>query len=642
MVQSAVNDSTRSVIDVNDLRKTYGRKPPVYAVRDVSFSVDEGEIVGLLGPDGAGKTSIIQMIAGVATPDHGSVRVQGTDVSDDPETVKKNIGYMPQGLGQNLYDRLSVRENIEFFRDLRDLPVKQVNNNIERLLDVTRLTPFLDREAGNLSGGMRQKLALICTLLHFPDVLLLDEPTTGVDPISRQDFWKVMHDLIQTGDVTILLSTSYMGEAERCHHVLFMHNGSIIESGTPDQLRDELTSHYIHIETEALSDLIDLLRNEPDTVHIRVTGGYMTLETRQSPDRVRHKIEEHGLTLHEFRPYDPGLDEVFIDRLEERKTGSDLEMREPMMERNLEKQTLLKTDEVTRTFDGFTAVDKVSMQIERGEVFGLLGPNGAGKTTLIKMMVGLLEPSNGSLRVLGEEMHYQKKSIQKRIGYMAQNFSLYEDLSIRENLELFAGLYDVPAGDVDRMVERLGLEHYIEHLAGEPPVGIRQRVGLACSLLHEPPLLFLDEPTSGVDPLARRTFWNLIYDLSRTGETTVLITTHYMAEADMCDRLALMNNGRIVAGDSPSALKQQAESRSGRVLSIRCDNFRRAFSVLESEYPSATLFGDRIHIRTDRLKADTDRVRNLLNQNGIRVDHLEPTELTMQEAFVDFLENDHA
>jgi ABC-2 type transport system ATP-binding protein len=473
-------------------------------------------------------------------------------------------------------------------------------------------------------------------------VLLLDEPTTGVDPISRQDFWKVMHDLIQTGDVTILLSTSYMGEAERCHHVLFMHNGSIIESGTPDQLRDELTSHYIHIETEALSDLIDLLRNEPDTVHIRVTGGYMTLETRQSPDRVRHKIEEHGLTLHEFRPYDPGLDEVFIDRLEERKTGSDLEMREPMMERNLEKQTLLKTNEVTRTFDGFTAVDKVSMQIERGEVFGLLGPNGAGKTTLIKMMVGLLEPSNGSLRVLGEEMHYQKKSIQKRIGYMAQNFSLYEDLSIRENLELFAGLYDVPAGDVDRMVERLGLEHYIEHLAGEPPVGIRQRVGLACSLLHEPPLLFLDEPTSGVDPLARRTFWNLIYDLSRTGETTVLITTHYMAEADMCDRLALMNNGRIVAGDSPSALKQQAESRSGRVLSIRCDNFRRAFSVLESEYPSATLFGDRIHIRTDRLKADTDRVRNLLNQNGIRVDHLEPTELTMQEAFVDFLENDHA
>ena len=598
--------------------------------------------MGLLGPDGAGKTSIIQMIAGVATPDNGSVRVQGTDVSTDPETVKRNIGYMPQGLGRNLYDRLSVRENIEFFRDLRDLPEDQIQDNIDRLLDVTRLSPFLDREARNLSGGMRQKLALICTLLHFPDVLLLDEPTTGVDPISRQEFWNVMHDLIRTGDVTILLSTSYMGEAERCHRVLFMHDGSVIESGTPDTLRDELSATFIHIETDAVSDLIDVLRDDPKTVHVRLTGGRITLETGTSPEQLRKRIEDHDISLNEFRSFDPGLEEVFIDRLEETKPNPDIDMTYSTVERDLPDGSLLETDQVTRTFDGFTAVDQVSVQIERGEVFGLLGPNGAGKTTLIKMMVGLLEPSGGSLRVLGEEMHYQKKSVQKRIGYMAQNFSLYEDLSIRENMDLFAGLYDVPDEEVDHIIERLDLGSHTEQRAGEPPVGIRQRVGLACSLLHRPPLLFLDEPTSGVDPLARRAFWNLIYDLSRKGDTTVLITTHYMAEAEMCDRLALMNNGRLVAGDSPSALKQQAESKGGRVLAIRCDDFRGAYALLETEYPSAALFGDRIHIRTHHPETEHEQIRSLLNREGIQVENIEPTELTMQETFVDFLETDHA
>jgi len=570
------------VIKVESLCKSYKK---FKAVDNVSFSVNKGEVFGLIGPDGAGKTSIIQILAGVLKADSGKTFVNDIDVIKNPEKVKALIGYMPQGLGLNLYDSLSIEENIEFFRGLRLIPDEVFEKNKKTLLEITRLTPFLQRQAKALSGGMRQKLALVCTLLHLPDIILLDEPTTGVDPLSRQDFWNIIHGLVRQRGVTVLLSTSYMDEAERCHRVALMHEGRILLQGRPDELGN-LEELFIEKVTGAKQ------KNE-----LNITSSSFEAEAKISLKRK-----------------DRGLKEI-----------------------SSESNSIILCNSVTKAFGKFKAVDSVNLKINQGEILGLLGPNGAGKTTLIKMMCGLLEPTEGEIKIAGYDVKKEKSKVWGIIGYMSQRFSLYRDLTVRENMKLYAGLYSVKKNDFSGVVEILGLKGFEDRLTKDLPLGIRQRVALACALLHEPPVLFLDEPTSGVDPVARRGFWKIIFELSRKKNVTVLVSTHYMDEAENCDRLCLMHRGRVIAEGSPEELKKNSEKISGSLVQIKTEKFMEIYDLLTKNFKEISIYGSKVFIRTFEPEATKQKINETLKNAGITPFEISPIPIPLQEAFVDYI-----
>jgi ABC-type multidrug transport system ATPase subunit len=623
------------VIEVKGLWRFYGRKKQVEAVRNVSFEVHRGEIFGLIGPDGAGKTSVIQVLAGVLDAHRGSASVEGIDVVASPEAVKSQVGYMPQGLGVNLYESLTAGENIEFFRDLRRLPEEIYQRNRSDLLNMTRLEPFVQRRAGNLSGGMRQKLALICTLIHLPDVLLLDEPTTGVDPISRQEFWQIIRRLVEEREVTVLLSTSYMDEAERCHRVALMHSGVIIEQGTPESIKGKATGQYAKIMAEPQTAALRILQGREDVQSTEVFGKEIHLRFEGDLKGIESALRGQGIQIQQIVPQEPSLEDVFLQLLSTTKQQKlTLHLAAPSYPQSL---ATVECKGVSRRFGDFVAVDNVDLGVERGEIFGLLGPNGAGKTTLIKMMCGLLEPSAGAIRVAGFDIKTEKERVWTQIGYMSQHFSLYRDLSVKQNLRLYSDLYGVEGARFSDMTASLGLQEFEARLAGDLPTGLRQRLSLLCAVLHGPPVLFLDEPTSGVDPPARRIFWDLIYSLSRESGVTVLVSTHYMDEANHCDRLGLMSQGRLIAVDSPAALKQTSERRSGKLLAIRTPEFRAAFDAIRRIYPGAFLYGDRIHLRSFDTQSDGRKVLSLLSQTGIQTVQLSEPPLSMDETFIDFI-----
>jgi ABC-2 type transport system ATP-binding protein len=570
---------TSAVIDVRGLTVTYARGK-VRAVSGISVSAGRGEVVGLIGPDGAGKTSVLQVLAGVLSADAGTISLAGVDVVRDPEAVKSIIGYMPQGLGLNLYDSLTVAENIQFFRDLRRVPRAQYEDNRTRLLTMTRLAPFLDRPAGKLSGGMRQKLALICALIHLPDVLLLDEPTTGVDPISRRDFWTIIHMLVVSRGVTVLLTTSYMDEAERCHRVSLMHKGSIIAAGAPDELTGPLAGGRATLEDVFLRHLSG-----------RPQAASATASVRSTEDG----FDGHALTI--------------------------------------------RAERLTCRFGTFTAVEEVSLAVRTGEILGLLGPNGAGKTTLIKMLCGLQPPTAGIAVVAGHDVRRDRARVRGGIGYMSQRFSLYRDQTVLENLRLSAGLYGVDrataARRIDTLLAGLGLAEFRDRTPLALPLGLRQRLALASAILHEPRVLFLDEPTAGVDPLARRQFWGLVRDLARRG-VTVVLSTHYMDEAANCDTLGFMHEGRLVALGRPEELTRQAEKTGGPMVAVEAPDFARVFMLVREHIPDAMLYGRRIRWQTDHPDEDIRRLTDALAGAGIAA-RAEIQPLSMEDTFVSVL-----
>lgn len=561
------------VIRVEGLTKYYNKK--VLAVDNVSFEVRRGEVFGLIGPDGAGKTTVLQVLAGVLKPSSGNVFVSGIEVTKDPERIKPLIGYMPQGLGLNLYDNLTVEENINFFCSLREIPDEVFRQNKELLLEITGLKPFLSRQVKALSGGMRQKLALVCTLLHLPKIIFLDEPTTGVDPLSRQEFWKIIHTLVQEKGLTGIITTSYMDEAERCHRIALMFQGKIILQGRPEEY--------------------------------------------------------------------PNLEEAFIQAISDKAKSSGAEkpinLKKPSLTTG-STEKLIVCKGVSKLFGDFRAVERVSLEVEKGEVLGLLGPNGAGKTTLIKMMCGLLEPTEGEIFIAGHNVKKEKAKLWQTIGYMSQRFSLYKDLTVMENVSLYAGLYGVRRKDFASLLEKLGLFPWKDRLVKDIPFGIRQRVALLCAVLHEPLVVFLDEPTSGVDPLARRTFWDVIYRLSREEGITVILSTHYMDEAENCDRIGLMNRGRLIALGTPEEIKKGAEAISGKLLQIKSPLFRKVFSLLRDRFANLSLCGSKIYLRTFTPDEDRERIIKLFEEAGIKDYQIELSLPPLQEAFVDFILND--
>lgn len=578
------------VIEIEGLSKRYRR---MAAVDDMSISVTAGEVFGLLGPDGAGKSTIIQVLAGVLMPDRGRVVVAGLDVLRDPERVKAGIGYMPQGLGLNLYDDLTVDEHLQFFAELRGIPKTQFEARRATLLGITRLAQTADRLARHLSGGMRQKLGLACALIHMPPILLLDEPTTGVDPLSRRDFWQIIGRLSREQQITVLLTTPYLDEAERCHRVALMDHGRLLAMGSPEDLKTRLPARVDGVDS-TLEDVFAALVGQAEQPPARPAPG--------TSGAGRYVVTD-------------GRPAIVVEGL-------------------------------TKGFGKVTAVDGVTLSVQAGEIFGFLGPNGAGKTTTIKMLTGILRPTDGGGRVGDYDIVSQSDDIKRTIGYMSQRFSLYPDLTVQENLGLYARLYGLSGRQKsvreEAVVAAGGLEPWVTMLARDLPLGIKQRLALASALLHEPRILFLDEPTSGVDPLARHQFWNVITDLSRAQGATILVSTHYMTEAERCDRLALMHRGRLVGVGRPEELRRQAEAQRGQVLEIATARFQEAAGALAGLFADPRLFGRKIHIYSRDPAGDSERVRATLADAGVASVAVRQIPMVMDDVFATWIEQGEA
>ena len=464
-----------NAIEVNSISKHYGK---VQALCDVSFSVGKGEVFGLIGPDGAGKTSMYRILCSLLLPDAGTATVDGYDVVSQMKEIRKRIGYMPGKF--SLYQDLTIEENLKFFATLFNTTVEENYDSIKAIY--SQLERFKDRRAGALSGGMKQKLALCCALVHQPSVLFLDEPTTGVDPVSRTEFWEILAQL-KARDITIVASTPYLDEVRSCERVAFLSEGIIRGIGTPEEILTEFRDVF-------------------------------------NPPSIEHE--------------------------ESNKVGNEAE-------------NVIEVEHLVKAFGTFRAVDDISFTVKRGEIFGFLGANGAGKTTAMHMLTGLNQPTSGTGRVVGFDIRTEYEQIKKHIGYMSQKFSLYEDLTVAENISLFAGIYGMQDDEIrhktDALLQRLNFAEHRNTLVSNLPLGWKQKLAFSVSIFHEPGVVFLDEPTGGVDPATRRQFWELIYDAAERG-ITVFVTTHYMDEAEYCDRISIMVDGKIKALGTPDELKR--------------------------------------------------------------------------------------
>ena len=537
------------MIRARELRKTFRRDngDMVLALDSITIEAPDGALTALVGPDGAGKTTFIRLVAGLLRADAGTLEVLGIDVAASPQAVQDRLGYMPQRFG--LYEDLTVIENLNLYADLHDVPMAERPTRYRELMEMTALGPFRRRLAGQLSGGMKQKLGLACCLVRSPDLLLLDEPTVGVDPLSRRELWEIIRHLVDERHLSVLLSTSYLDEAERCGHVVVLHDGTVLGQGTPGSVTALATGHTFLLDPHAgqparslqarLLDDPGVIDAVPEAGRVRVVRADQ--RTQGEPTAAR---------------FEDGFMMLLRRAVPEPVAGAPAAP--PEVAPATQADVVVAVHDLVRRFGGFTAVDRVSFEVRRGEIFGLLGPNGAGKTTTFRMLCGLLSATSGTLRVAGVDLLSARASARKRIGYVAQKFSLYAPLSVMENLTFFSSAYGLSGRRRRERIEWALREFELvpmAHLAsGELPGGYKQRLAMAASLLHEPDILFLDEPTSGADPLARREFWRRITAFAERG-MTVIVTTHFMEEAEYCDRIIILDAGRVLAEGTPAVVR---------------------------------------------------------------------------------------
>jgi ABC-2 type transport system ATP-binding protein len=628
-------ETATSAIHVQGLWKRYGKTE---AVRGIDLDVKRGEIFGLIGPDGAGKTSTFQILGGVMEATSGVA-----EIFDEPaRAARAQTGYLTQAF--SLYPDLTVEENIRYIGDLRRVSREDIRERGGRYLRMFDMDRFTDRLAGRLSGGMKQKLALACALVAQPHVLLLDEPTTGVDPVSRREFWDTLAHLSSDG-LTILVATPYLDEAERCNRVALMHMGQIHQTGTPAELRESLHAKRLEVRTGDLrvaeEKLMAISSDHGDVTDVQRFGDrldVLTPDADRGREAVTHALEGAGLKVDEIRASLPTLENTFVAVLH--AMGD--ELKTPPYpgrhaHRDLKGQVAIGATNLTRRFGSFTAVNNVNITVKYGEIYGLLGANGAGKTTTIKMLCGLLEPSSGGMELAGEKGSLRSSEVRERIGYMSQKFSLYDDLTIGENLDFFAGVYGVPEAEREEkkrwVMEFSGLAGKEDRLTGSLPGGWKQRVAFGSAIMHEPPVLFLDEPTSGVDPLARRAFWRMINQLADAG-TAILVTTHYLEEAEQCNRLGMMVAGELVAEGSPSEVKAQ---QGGHLIEFIVDQPQKALDYLKSQLDRwrVSLFGDRLHVITDDdVATGTLKTVDMLREIGIGVKDSYEEKYSLEDVFI--------
>ena len=607
------------------------------AVQDLCCNVAAGEIFGLVGPDGAGKTTSLRMLATIISPDSGSARVAGFDVTSEAEQVKDRLAYMSQRFG--LYPDLTVGENIHFYADLYGMDQRGRGERIAELLDFSHMRPFIDRRAGNLSGGMKQKLQLVCALIHTPEVLLLDEPTNGVDPVSRRDFWRILHRLRQDG-VAILLSTAYLDEAERCDRIALLDRGKILATGSPEEIKRSMDRLLLAVRSSMARRLVPVLRTLPAVNSVTLFGDSVHLACGEScAAEIATLLEQNRLAYDDIAEIPPSLEDVFVNFLGEK----DFETTDLGLAANnviSQSPVAVQVEGLYRRFGDFTAVDNLGFTVKQGEIFGFLGPNGAGKSTTIRMLCGLLTPSAGGGTVGGYDIATEAEKIKQHIGYMSQKFSLYEDLTVSENIDFYGGIYGLSGERLEARkgwaLTMAGLGEHRQRLTRILSGGWKQRLALACAILHEPPIIFLDEPTSGVDPLSRRRFWDLIHGMAARG-ITVFVTTHYMEEAEYCDRLALIYGGKMIAIGSPLALK--TETMGDTILDLRCPDPQSLLTPLKQlpELRDASLFGAGLHLVAGNAEDAAGAVNRLLLDLGIEAS-LTRVMPTMEDVFISLIE----
>jgi ABC-2 type transport system ATP-binding protein len=626
-----VKDS--AAILVKDLHKDYGA---TRAVRGISFNVNKGEIFGMIGPDGAGKTTTFQILAGVMEATSGVAQIFGQPA----RAMRSQTGYLTQTF--SLYPDLSVDENIRYIGDLRRVAPDKIAERGRRYLEMFDMDRFTDRLAGQLSGGMKQKLALACALVPEPRVLLLDEPTTGVDPVSRREFWDALAHLSADG-LTILVATPYLDEAERCHTVALTHEGQIHLIGPPAELRKTLSAKRLELTTSEIREAEQIVTNltgpEQEILDVQRFGDRLDL-LAHDPDHAKQIVEQQlhqaNVPFAEIRVDEPTLENTFVATLRNLGQGPHAAVFPRRHDHShLRGQTAIGARNLIKTFGSFTAVNDVSLEIKYGEVYGLLGANGAGKTTTIKMLCGLLEPSAGQIQLAGESGSFRSADVRMRIGYMSQKFSLYNDLSIKENLNFFAGVYGVPEDEREEKLRWVlsfsGLEGRENQITGSLPGGWKQRVAFGAAIMHEPSVLFLDEPTSGVDPLARRAFWSMINQLADAG-SAILVTTHYLEESEQCNRLGMMVAGELVAEGRPGQIK---EEQKDRLFEFVVDQPQRASDLLKQELEGwrVSLFGDRLHVITSDQNRAT-QIADKLRAAGINVTSMRESRFSMEDVFI--------
>lgn len=564
------------MIKVEGLSKVFNPHMPP-ALNDVSLTIKPGQITGIVGPDGAGKTTLIRHMAGLLTPTSGTVELNGLTYQDNASQISHATGYMPQKFG--LYEDLSVMENLRLYADLRSVFGQERTDTFERLLRFTNLAPFQDRLARNLSGGMKQKLGLACALLKRPTILFMDEPSVGVDPISRRELWQIVVDLAQAGTM-VVWSTSYLDEAEMCAEVHVLNEGNLLFSGPPKELVGRVEGR-VYKSQGAFGNkreiLLDLLKDQSiidGTIHGQ--GIRLVMKGKAAP-KTPHL---QGIS---WKPINANFEDGFLDLL------GGISVRHSVISDLLEpippkENSVIVADQLTKKFGDFTAANQITFDVKSGEVFGFLGPNGAGKSTTFKMLCGLLKPTSGQPAVLGYDLRTSASEARAHIGYMAQKFSLFNDLKVLHNLEFFAGVYNLFGRERDRavneMIETFDLQRYLNESAGMLPLGFKQRLALSCALMHRPEILFLDEPTSGVDPITRREFWMHINGMVEKG-VTVMVTTHFMEEAEYCDRICLIFAGNVIALGPPDELKRSVATKDNPEPTIE-----EAFIELIKRYQS--------------------------------------------------------
>ena len=563
---ASADDPERPALEFKGVSKFFMQgKRRIPALQDVHVRIARGCITGLIGPDGAGKTTLMRLATCLLKPVAGAITVLDIDAIADPLKVQASIGYMPQRFG--LYEDLSVQENLDLYADLQGLIKADRPARYAVLTRMTNLGAFTKRLAGRLSGGMKQKLGLACTLLRPPRLLLLDEPTVGVDPVSRRELWSIVDRLVATEGMSVLLSTAYLDEAERCDELVILHEGRVLGQGPPGEFREKQKGRTYTVTVDGLKkrELQERLADAAGVLDAVIQGDAvrMVMADMQAPDPA---LLLPGVPDVDFTAVPPRFEDCYVAMLQaertdeavDRKHSAEMDTRVSPFVAN---EAVIRVDNVQRRFGDFYAVKKVSFEVFQGEVFGLLGANGAGKTTTFRMLCGLLPVSDGQLSVAGRDLRRAAAKARARIGYMSQKFSLYGNLSVRQNLRFFSSAYGLSGARrrdrIDWVLHRFELSELADAVSGELSLGFKQRLALAAALMHAPEILFLDEPTSGVDPMARREFWRHINSLAASG-VTVLVTTHFMEEAEYCDRLAIMAAGEILAIGSPIEIKRKA------------------------------------------------------------------------------------
>ncbi|HEY9867815.1 MAG TPA: ATP-binding cassette domain-containing protein [Candidatus Obscuribacterales bacterium] len=631
---SAALPQSDVVVSVRNLTKEYDGQA---ALKGISFEIRRGEIFGLIGPDGAGKTTTFHILGGIMDQTSGEAFALGTV----PRHVRLQIGYLTQVF--SLYLDLSVNENIEYAARIREVPEKDYKARRQKYLKLMDLYQFGDRLAGELSGGMKQKLALCCALIARPQVLLLDEPTTGVDPVSRRDFWDVLASIASEG-VTVAVATPYLDEAERCNRVALMHKGEIYQSGTPDALKKGLHLRRLAVRARQLQSLVESL-----TATAREKPAATIDDVQQFGDRLDVLVREPAAAAEEIRlraaslqiapisveEQEPTLENVFVKSLR----GSVAVAGEPFPftgKAAPPEGQAISANKISKLFGHFRAVDRVSLEVNYGEIYGLLGANGAGKTTTIKMLCGLLDASEGEIALGGRKANLRGLELRRQIGYMSQKFVLYDDLTVMENLAFYCGTYRIPARQrAERLawaISTFELAGYEGSLTGALPGGWKQKLSFAASVLHQPSIIFLDEPTSGVDPLARRQLWSYIRQFAEAG-AAVLVTTHFLEEAEHCQRLGFMAAGELVAEGTPSEIKQR---EPGQLIELSVDQLQRAYEHLRKvmEPWRTSIFGSQLHVVLSDPERDRQRVHQALSEAGIAIRFDRDIPFSLEDAFI--------